>query len=426
MRKKGQTLLGEEILSVELKRGCSLWVLPKKRARQKVALLAVECGSLHRGPIPGAPAGLAHFIEHCLFEKSTGDISDLFTALGGDINASTSFTSTQYSLNCTENLCPQLDLLFDLVLNDYWSQTVIDRERDVITSEINLYQDDVEWGGFKAALHSAYGEHAIAAEIAGSVDDLESIDKSILRAWHRAYYRPENMNLFLSGDIEIEAMVETCDRAIEKYAQPASALPLASLVPVSALPTPQGPIECQFSVSHPQLFMVYADRRTGREGRDLLARELALELVLDIAFGPASIAYSQWYESGLISGDSFSVEVYSERSFSFCMLSCDTPDPHLLASEVDRVLGEMAASKQWQQELPRAKRKAYGQLVRSYETAEDCVELMQTAVSCGAHPFDYIAVGDSLGIKEIESCLQDCLQAGRGGRAYIYPNDEMR
>lgn len=426
MRGKRQRLLGEEILAVELKRGCNLWILPKKNARQKVALMDVDCGSLHRGSIAGAPAGLAHFIEHCLFEKSDGDISDRFSALGGEINASTSFTSTQYTVHCSENLCSQIDLLFELVLNPYWDQALIDKERDVITSEIHLYQDDAEWGGFTAALRSAYGAHPIAAEIAGSVADVARIDEAVLRDWHRVYYRPENINLFLSGDIAVDAIVETCERAIDKFAVPQADQPAYPFDPVSALAKPQGPIVHNYPVSHPQLYMAFADRRPPCQGRELLVRELALEMLLDIAFGPASIAYTQWYESGLIGGDSFGAEVYAERSFRFCMITSETPNPELLASEIDRVLGEMVVSSHWQQELPRAKRKAYGQLVRSFENAENCVELMQAAVHCGAHPFDYIALCDALDIREIESCLLGCLRAGGAGMAFIYPRDEMR
>lgn len=422
-----QTLLGEDVVRADLKSGCTLWFLPKKNARQQVALISVGCGSLHSAPIlGGSTAGMAHFIEHCLFEKSSGDISDRFSALGGEVNASTSFTSTQYSLHCSENLCPQIDLLFELVLSPYWPQALIDKEREIITSEIHLYQDDAEWGGFTAALRCAYGQHAISDEIAGSIDDLALIDATALGAWHRAYYRPENMNLFLSGDTDIESLIKTADQAIKRWETAPSGLSVPALEPVPVISDPQGPIVRHFSVSHPQLFMVYADRGPACEGRDLLARELALELVLDIAFGPASSAYSQWYESGLIDGDSFNAEVYTERSFRFCMLSCETPAPELLAAGIDRVLGEMAVSKQWQEELPRAKRKAYGQLVRSFESAENCVELMQTAVECGAHPFEYISVCEELGDEEIESCLRGCLQTGRAGMAYIYPSDEMR
>jgi predicted Zn-dependent peptidase len=321
MRPDRQELLGEEVLSVTLKQGCSLWLLPQKRVRQKVALLDVECGSLHRGPTSNAPKGIAHFIEHCLFEKLTGDITDRFTALGGDVNASTSFTSTQYTLNCSDNLCQQIDLLFELVFSDFWTSAGIAKERDVITSEIHLYQDDADWGGYKAALHCAYGEHEISAEIAGREEDLAVIDENTLRSWHQAYYRPENMNFFLSGDIEIDAIVETCEQAIARHFISSEAISVPVLATVPILPTVKRGIVREFPISHSQLFVVYADRRVEREGRPLLERELALELLLDIAFGPASAAYSEWYERGLISGDSFSADVYTERLFSFCMLS---------------------------------------------------------------------------------------------------------
>jgi predicted Zn-dependent peptidase len=426
MRPDRQELLGEEVLSVTLKQGCSLWLLPQKKVRQKVALLDVECGSLHRGPTSNAPKGIAHFIEHCLFEKLTGDITDRFTALGGDVNASTSFTSTQYTLNCSDNLCQQIDLLFELVFSDFWTSAGIAKERDVITSEIHLYQDDADWGGYKAALHCAYGEHEISAEIAGREEDLAVIDENTLRSWHQAYYRPENMNLFLSGDIEIDAIVETCEQAIARHFISSEAISVPVLATVPILPTVKRGIVREFPISHSQLFVVYADRRVEREGRPLLERELALELLLDIAFGPASAAYSEWYERGLISGDSFSADVYTERLFSFCMLSAETPDPQLLSEEIDRVLGDMAVSGQWQQDLSRAKRKAYGQIVRSFESVENCVALMQSAVSCGAHPFDYVKICESLSNEGIESCLQDCLRPGGGGVVYIYPHEEIR
>jgi predicted Zn-dependent peptidase len=313
-----------------------------------------------------------------------------------------------------------------LALEWHSSAGSIAREREIIASEIQLYQDDAEWLGFNSALRSLYGDHIIAREIAGSTAGLEAISESLLAAWHRAFYKPANMGLFLCGDFDHNEVLQISAQALERHAMGAVAPLFNGAVSHPVVLEQAQRIEVSLPISNPQIYLPYADVRPAAEGVDLLRREVALELLLDIMLGPASAAFEDWYQRGLILGDSFASEVYAERSYCFCLIIAETFDPQGLAEEIGRVFAEMRESGEWESDLGRAQRKAYGQIVRSFESVENCVSLMQAATSCGAHPSDYIAVCQSISADDLADGLRYCLRPFAGGRVFINPREQMR
>ncbi len=424
MKNARQKLLGDEILSGQLPGGCPFWFMRKSGLRQAAVLLSVNCGSMSRSPVAKAPDGVAHFLEHRLFEKRSGDMGERFAALGGDINASTSFTSTQYTLTCSANLKENIELLFELALDWHTSEESIAREREIIASEILLYRDDAEWVGFNTALRSLYGDHSIAREIAGTIEGLQAISAPLLEAWHRAFYNPANMGLFLCGDFDPDEVLQVSARAITRHTVGAATPQTSATGPV-ALERAQH-FAVTLPISNPQIFLPYADVRPYVDGVELLRREVALELLLDIVIGPASAAFEDWYKRGLILGHSFAGEIYAERPYCFCLIFAETPDPQGLAGEVDRIFAQMEESGEWEADLIRAQRKAYGQMVRGFESVENCVSLMQAATSCGAHPSDYIEVCQSVVADDLADGLRHCLRPFSGGRVLINPREQMR
>ena len=402
--------------------GGEVWTIPKPHARQISIQLRVGLGGLHC--LDNAHAmGIAHFIEHRLFEKEAGDISDRFAALGGDVNASTGLASTDYTLSCSSHLEEHIDMLCELVFEPYWDAKSIERERDIVASEIRLYRDDPEWVGYYSCLRGAYGEQVIGREIAGDEAFLDAVDADLLDRWHEAFYQPPNTSLFVSGNVDPSHVAGIYENALRRHVRchPTGIGQAWSETP-NVLPPAQGLplVQTQAAVRHPQIFMAFPDSGLGDPPRTI-GRELALEIGLDMAMGPASNAFARWYESGLLLGDSFSAEVHMEQAYGFCMVSAETDSPVQFAEAVCQTLRGDWPGADWRGDFARAQRKIYGQVVRSFETPDGCVEIMNAARQLGGEPFDYINLLGELHPEDIAEGFEHCLNPGRVGIAHLLP-----
>ena len=424
MNKTVDPRIGEEVYHDRIGDGFDLWAVPRSLSRQKAAVLCVDFGSvdvqlsaLSTGHTMDLPPGTAHFIEHRLFEKNDGDISDRFNALGGDVNASTSFTATVFSLTCVDNFLANLDLLFELVLDFEISTVGVDRERVVIARELYSGSDDPEWMGFMHGLRGLYGEVPMALDMAGTAETIAAIDIDILRAAYGAFYRPQHMALFLCGDFNYREIADSVEGNLRKY--PCGETVWERTPRPFTFPALQTSAGLQLPINRPYSLFFFAEDRAVRTGRELLQRELAFELALDIAFGPASDFFAEQYGEGLNVGDDFGAEVYAEPSFFFCALGGYTEHGKRLAEVVEATLNRIEG--QVEGDFRRAKHKAYGQLVRSCEQVEEIADLLCSAVGNGAEPWDYFDVYEDIAVEHVQQALQRCLSVGPMASVHIHP-----
>ena len=406
-------LLGETVYCSRLGSGLDVWAVPRPGSRQKAAVLYIDYGSvdLHlctrdSGQVQTTPAGTAHFLEHRLFAKSYGDITEQINRLGGDVNASTSFTSTVFSLTCIEHFAAHLELLFELALDLHVLPAGVAQEREIIDHELQISHDDPEWTGFLHGLKALYRDGPLAWDMAGTRESIGRIDAATLTRCHAVFYRPENMGLYLCGDFDVEATCAAVDSTLLKYSRPRSAWDRVERPVVLPAPQPLGALA--LPVSRPYTLLFFGDDKAGRSGRDLLLRELALELALDIALGPASDFFAAHYEDGLIDGDAFGAEVYAEPTFCFCTVGGYTEKSERLCEEISTALAGLD-ERVVAADLGRAKRKAYGLLLRAWEQAEDVADMLCSAVASGAAPSVYFDVHEQIGVGDIIEVLDSCL-----------------
>lgn len=407
-----ETVLGEVVHRSRLG-GLDVWAVPRPGRRQKAAVLSIDYGSVdlhlragNSGRVLTTPAGTAHFLEHGLFAKPYGDITEQINRLGGDVNASTSFTSTIFSLTCIEHFDAHLDLLFELALDLHIQPAGVAQERAIIDRELQTSGDDPEWSGFLQGLAGLYRDGPLAWDMAGTQASLEQIDAAVLTRCHEVFYRPEYMGLYLCGDFDVEATCAVVEAALLKYSRPCSAWGRVERPVV--LPQPQ-PLEALvLPVSRPYTLLLFGDSQAGRAGRDLLLRELALELALDIALGPASDFFAAHYEDGLIDGDAFGAEVYAEPTFCFCAVGGYTQQSERLGEEIGAALAGLD-ERVVAADLARAKRKAYGLLLRAWEQAEDVADLLCSAAASQATPSLYFDVHEQVAVGDILEVLESCL-----------------
>ena len=424
MQRQYSEKLNEEIFTVTLAGGLRLWMMPKKGAKQTVAQLSVASGVMHKlGGQYGV--GVAHMVEHLLFEKPEGDIVQRFAEMGGDVNASTGLESTEYVLTCGEEVERHISLLFELVFDGRWTEYSLEGERAIIASEISLYWDDPDWVGYYSSLSCAYGNHPIAWEIAGDYSLLETIDTGLLKSWHQTFYRPSNATLFVSGNFEARSLLEACETALIECVSGSSYFGGIDIGYLSEWPpchqAQMGSVRLELPIRNAQVFITFPDLLTAMQKRDV-RRELAFELSLDIALGPTSDAYVALYEEGLVAGDSFAADVFMESTCGYLIITAETSDPETLTCEIIRALSNSLAGVESGEDFERAKKKMYGQLVRSFETPEACVSIMDAARQLGApSPFDYVEALQTLTQVEVLERWKEGLGHLCGGVAHIFP-----
>ncbi len=417
-------LLGEGVYRSRLG-GLDVWAVPRPGSRQKAAVLSIDYGSVdlhlrarNSGQVQTTPAGTAHFLEHRLFAKSYGDITEQISRLGGDVHASTSFTSTVFSLTCIENFSAHLELLFELALDLHVRPAGVAQEREIIDRELQISCDDPEWIGFLHGLAGLYQNSPLAWDMAGARESIDQIDVDTLTRCHEVFYRPEYMGLYLCGDFDLEAIYAVVESFLLKYSRPHSAW--ARVERPVVLPTPQPLRALVLPVSRPYTLLFFGDDKAGQAGRDLILRELALELALDIALGPASNFFAAHYEDGLIDGDTFGAEVYAEQTFCFCTVGGYTQQSERLCEEIIAALADLD-ERIVAADLGRAKRKAYGLLQRAWEQPEDVADMLCSAAVSGAAPSVYFDVYEQIGVGEILEVLASCLSSAHQSAMQIVP-----
>lgn len=417
-------LLGEAVYRRQLD-GLNVWAVPRRGRRQKAAVLHIDYGSvdLHlrargSGQVQTTPAGTAHFLEHRLFAKPYGDISERFSGLGGDVNASTSFTSTVFSLTCIEHFAAHLALLFELALDLHVLPAGVAQERDIIDHELQTSGDDPEWRGFLRGLQGLYRDGPLGWDMAGTRESIKEIDAATLTRCHEVFYQPEQMGLYLCGDFDVEATCAAVEAILRTYRR---ARPAWERVQRPVMrPAPQPLAALALPVSRPYTLLFFGDAEAGRAGRDLLLRELALELALDIALGPASDFFAAHYEDDLIDADAFGAEVHAEPTFCFCTVGGYTEQSERLCEEINAALAgldERVVAADW----GRAQRKAYGLLLRAWEQAEDVADLLCSATTSGAAPSVYFDVHEQIAVGDVLEVLESCLSPAHLSTMQIVP-----
>ncbi|MTI95099.1 MAG: insulinase family protein [Firmicutes bacterium] len=332
---KNYPKLAEKIISATMPSGLQCLFIPKPGFKRKFAVLATPYGSINRevlidGQPFKTPAGIAHFLEHKLFEDPNHSIENRFAALGASVNAYTTHTQTAYLFSTAENFQECLNILLDFVQKPAFTEQGVIDERSIIAQEIKMYNDQPNWAVYLGALQSMYGEHPVAEDIAGQVEDLEHIDYDLLKKCHQLFYHPERMVLVVSGDLdfkELFAMIEQ-NQKTKKFP------PLPNLehnIPRAQMTECAGPNKFM-EVARPLFSLGIRDREVD-SSQEAIRREQVASLLLEVFIGKNSPFYNRLYDEGLIDA-SFGVEYTSTPWYSHFIFGGESDNPRQLADEL--------------------------------------------------------------------------------------------
>lgn len=379
LRELNNSRMRESIFSARLDDGLPVFISSRPGFLKGFAIMATSYGSLDNEFVPVGsdkmtrfPEGIAHFLEHKLFEDQAGDIFDQFARLGASANAFTSHAVTAYHFSAAETFNECLELLLDFVADPYFTEESIEKERKVIAQEIRMYDDLPDQRGHLNLLKSLYHKHPIREDIPGSVASIKEITKAQLESCYHTFYRPENMVLCVAADVDpkecLARIVANAARRREKYGAPkAGAIQRAPIVePRTVL---RARIEEKLSVSRPHVWIGWKGLPE-KKGEKFIRREFEVAFLLDLLLGRSTEFYEKHYESGLLDG-TFGASYVTERDdHAYLVIEGETDDPDAFIRAVDERLAEARAKGLSNDDFARIKSKAFGRFLRSFNSLE--------------------------------------------------------
>ena len=421
-----QSLLQEKLYRRRIEPGLEVFVLPKKGYRKKYATFSANFGSIDshfvvegEGKEIVVPDGVAHFLEHKLFEDETGNVFDKFAVLGASSNAFTNFTNTTYLFSATENFPECLEVLLDFVQTPYFTEESVEKEKGIIEQEIRMYEDNPQWRLFFNLLEALYQEHPVKIDIAGTVESINKIDKDILHKCYRTFYHPSNMVVFVVGDVEPESVLNQVENNLNKYNhQPLGEI--NRLYPTEPPEIVRDYVEQTLVVSEPLLNLGFKETDVDYDGLPLFKREIATSLMLEAVFGSSSQLYNELYEEGLID-DEFDAGYVAEVGYGHTVIGGETAHPEKLYELL--VAGIKRAQEQGidAQTFEHHKRKMMGEFLKSFNSLEFIANNFPAYHFKNINFFEYLEVMQDIKLEEINVRLQEHLDFKRMACSVIKP-----
>ena len=395
----------EMVYRTRLSNGLTVALLPKKEFKEVYGSVTVQFGSVDTlvtevdGDVKQYPAGIAHFLEHKLFEREdSSDLMSAFTSLGADSNAFTSFTKTNYLFSATDHFLENLDLLDELVTSAHFTEDSILREQDIIQQEREMYQDDPDSCLFFSTLANLYPGTPLATDIVGSEESISQINLTNLQENFTRFYKPVNMSLFLVGNFDVERVQDYFER---KELKDSDVQDVAREKFV--LQAVKQADSMRMEVSSPKLAIGIRGKQEVAEA-DCYRHHILLKLLFAMMFGWTSDRFQKLYESGKIDA-SLSLEIEVTSRFHFVMLTMDTKEPVALSHQFKKAIRNFTKDLDITEDhLDIIKREMFGEFFSSMNSLE-FIATQYDAFEYGETIFDLPKI-----LQEIT--LEDVLEAG--------------
>lgn len=403
--------VNETVYHETLDNGLQVYLVPKQGFSKTYAVFTTRYGSIdshfrtRNGEEINVPDGIAHFLEHKMFEKKDRDVMHEFSKNGASCNAFTSFNRTAYLFSCTDNLDGNLNLLLDYVQEPYFTDASVEKEKGIIGQEITMYDDNPDWKVYMNLLKAMYQEYPIKIEIAGTIETISHITKEYLYQCYETFYHPANMLLLVVGSFEPEAVMKLI-RENQSGKEFPAAPQITRLFPEEPPSVAQAKVEANLAVGLPKCMIGIKERENGLTKEALLKRELATKLILDIAFGTSSSLYEKLYDSGLIT-ESFDFDYSCEQEYAYSIIGGDTPDPEKLVETIKAEIEQLKQTGVDQNDFERAKRKKIGNFLRSLNSVEFIANQFTSFKFNGNDLFTVVPTLESITREDVEKRLKE-------------------
>ena len=393
MREIKNKNIKEKCYMEKLENGLQVIIIPKKEIQKKYIIWATKFGSIDNTFIDSTtgekvviPDGVAHFLEHKMFEQKNGvDSLYVLMALGLDANAYTTNDHTAYLFECTDHFYEGLDELMDYVQNPYFTDQNVEKEKGIIGQEIGMYDDDPGWQLYINAMDCLYEKNPIKVDTAGTVETISGINPEMLYKCYNTFYHPSNMVLTVVGDFEPEAILAEIKKRLKDNEARGE---ITRIYPKEKLEINKKYAEKEMEVSLP-LFMIGFKDNIKDKYNEVVKRHIAIEIILNMLIGKSSNLYNELYKEGyLLSQPDLEYEFGNE--YSHVLIGGQSKDPQKVYEKIAEKIQEMKNNDINVQEFERIKKKIYGDYAVEYNNVADIGRMFTSDYIKGINSFEYM------------------------------------
>ncbi|MBY2656663.1 insulinase family protein, partial [Clostridioides difficile] len=374
MEKIVNDILKEEVYYEKLQNGLDVYFMPKRGFMKKYAILATNYGSNDLEFVPigedkkiRVNEGIAHFLEHKMFEQPDGgDAFDKFSKLGVNANAFTNFTMTAYLFSATENFYESLEHLIDYVQTPYFTDENVEKEKGIIAQEIKMYNDDPDWNVYFNCLKAMYVNYPARIDIAGTVDSIYKITKEELYKCYNTFYNPGNMALFVVGDLDVEKVIDVTKKS-NNYKVDRLSKSIERFYPEEPESVKEKEVIEKFPISMPMFNIGFKDSNVGLKGKELLCKEIVTDILVGMLFKKGSKLYEDLYMQGLIN-ENFGAGFSSQVDYAFSIIAGDSKEPKKVKEIILDYIEKSKKEGLSKEEFERTKKKKIGSFIKCFDS----------------------------------------------------------
>ena len=396
----------EKIYKEKLENGLTVILIPRKGIQKKYMIWGTHYGSNESSfIIPGeeevttVPNGVAHFLEHKLFEQENGTNSlDILTALGVEANAYTTNDHTAYLFECTDNFYEAMDELMDYVQHPYFTDDNVEKEKGIIGQEIMMYDDYPEWRVYLNALQAMYHNNPIKIDIVGTIETIQKIDKEILYKCYHTFYNPSNMAMVLCGDFEPENMIEEIKKRLVDT-KPSGEI--KRIYPEEPEKIVKEKIEEKLEVSQP-LYTIGIKDTTKCD----VKKHIAIEILLNLLIGRSSNLYKELYNDGIIYAQP-NLQYEFTNIYAHVLIDGQSNNPDEVYQKFKKEVSKFKEKGIHEKDFNRMKKMIYGAYVKEYNDVTDMARMFLADYFKGINSFEYLEEIEAITIEYIEQILKD-------------------
>lgn len=412
----------EKVFIEKMKNGLTVMVFPRKNIQKKYIIWGTRFGSIDNNFIaPGdneptkVPDGIAHYLEHKLFEQENGKNSlDVLSSLGVDANAYTSNSMTAYLYECSDNFYEALDEFMNYVQNPYFTDENVEKERGIIGQEIMMYNDYPDWRLYMNAIKCMYSKNPIRIDVAGTKETIAEINKEKLYKIYNTFYRLDNMVLIVCGDFKVEEILQEIEKRITLTRNNTEIKRIYEEEPEKIL---QKSVEEKMEISLPCFMLGYKDKV---EKEKFAKKDLAMDIIFYLILGRSSKLYQDLYSEGLIYSE-LGYDYEFSKTYSHFLIQGQSTQPEKV---IERIKEEIEKFKQTgfeEEEFLRIKKKLYGEYVKEYNDISVIANNLLGDYMKDLTPFIYFEEFDTLTKSEVEEILKEVLVEEKSVTSIIKP-----
>ena len=371
--KVNSALLGDEYYKIDHNSGLTIYLYPKPDYNSKYAIFGTRYGSVNNafsldgGEVKKVPDGIAHYLEHKMFECEDGDAFLKYAKTGANANVYTSFDKTCYLFSCADNFDESLNILLDFVQRPYFTEETVAKEQGIIGQEIRMYDDSAEWRVMFNMLENMYHTHPVQLDIAGTVESIAQITPELLYDCYYTFYNLNNMALCVAGDLTPDDILKTADKLLK----PCEKHTIESYFEDEPYEIVKDYVEQKFPVSVPLFNLGFKDK-----AHEVSQKEMAeIEILIEVLTSPSSELYKILDDKKLIN-QSFDSEYFNGQGYNAVFFSGESRNPREAAKVIREYITDIKQKGISAESFEIAKREVYGDAVSALNSVDNIANTM--------------------------------------------------